>query len=198
MSTTTIKPIADIALATAAISTLPTQGSSMGALKYNINSMLGWRLGDPTASDIYLYSDLVFSIHGGFYYDLVADSSVPLFKINDTLYVDQTLVSIVSTVMNYGENTLEATTMDVADYKKQYGSSDGLFGMAWFPWNVMGLLDANGNYRVKHYYNSDAIVHCNPMRKEVLYIKIITMLKLIGITFGTYALIKLMIDLSRR
>ena len=145
-----------------------------------------------------LYSDLVFNVSAGFYYDLIADYSVPLFKINDTLYVDQTLVSIVSTVMNYGENTLEANTMDVADYKKQYGSSDGLFGMAWFPWNVMGLLDANGNYRVKHYYNSDAIVHCNPMRKEVLYIKIITMLKLIGITFGTYALIKLMIDLSRR
>jgi hypothetical protein len=175
---------------TVSTNTLPTGGSTFGALKYNLNEKLGWMLGAPSASDVYLYSDLAFDNLGG-YYDFCTPSNKTLFKVNDATYPDQTLVKVVSTFMYFGADVIQVSTFDPKDYATQFGKQDGLLGMAWLPWNVYGLKDANGNYCVKHYYGTSIYVTCNPMRKEVVYIKMFTILKLIGITFGTYALFKL-------
>lgn len=170
-------------------STLPTSGSSFGALKYNINEKLGWMLGSPSATDIYLYSDLIFDNNNG-YYDLIGNPSQPLFNFMDTTYSDQTLVKAVSTFMTYGDYTVELSTYDPTDYATLFGKSDGIMGISWLPWNVYGLKNSDGNYCVKHYYANQHF-KCNPMRKEVLMIKLFSLLKILGITFGTYALFKL-------
>ena len=172
------------------VNTLPTSGSTFGAMSYNINSMLGWSLGAPTTADVYLYSDLVNS--GVNYYD-VADASTVVFTANDANYADQTLVKIVSTFMTYGDETLFVTSFTPTDYSTQFSSSDGLIGMSWLPWNVHGVLsaDGSGNYCVKTYYGTLDYVTCNPLRKSALYIKLFTTLKLLGISIGIFALGKL-------
>jgi hypothetical protein len=177
---------------TANVSTLPTSGSVFGALKYNINEKLGWMLGSPSATDIYLYSDLVFDNQNG-YYDLASDSSNILFTHLDTTYPDQTLVKAVSTFMTFGDDVIQIDTYDPKDYVTNFASKDGLMGMTWLPWDVYGIKNKDGNYNVKHYYGNTVHVTCNPLRREVLSIKMFTLLKIFGISLGVYALIKLII-----
>jgi len=176
---------------TASVSSLPTSGSTFGALKYNINEKLGWILGAPTPTDIYLYSDLYFNGAGG-YYDILSQSGAPLFTTFDTSYPDQTLVKAVSTFMTYGDWTIATIMYDPKDYVTAFASKDGLMGMSWLPWDVYGLKGTDGNYYVKHYYNNSQIsITCNPMRKEVLFTKLLTLLKIFGIGFGLFALLKI-------
>ena len=62
--------------------------------------------------------------------------------------------------------------------------------MSWLPWNVMAILDkTSGNYNIKTYYDG-GVIYVNPLRSEVLWIKLFTFLKLNGISLGSYALIK--------
>ena len=133
--TSTSQPILNQFVNTVAISSLPTSGGIFGALKYNLNESLGWFLGAPTASDVYLYSDLAFNNMGG-YYDIISPASPPLFQFNDTTYSDQILVKAVSNFMYYGDFVIQVNTFDSSDYATQFGKSDGLFNIsaANFAW----------------------------------------------------------------
>jgi hypothetical protein len=182
---------------TVATSTLPTSGSVFGALKYNTNEKLGWLLGGPSASDVYLYSDLAFDNQNG-YYDFVADPTKPLFTYQDTTFADQTLVQVVSQFMTFGDDVIQVSTFEPKEYATQFASQDGMFGLTWLPWNVYGLKNENGIYCVKHYYGNPIYVKCNPLRREVLMIKLYTILKLLGISFGIFAFIKLTIHLIEK
>ena len=189
---------------TTSINTLPTEGSSFAALHYNLNERFQWpsllsATGHPSAEDIFLYSDLAFNSAGNYYYDFKADPSTALFTANDTSYANQKLVEYASLYMTYGDWVIQVNTYSPEDYSTKFSSSDGLMGMSWLPWNVTGLTDSNGNYCVKYYYNNpDIAVKCNPMRKEVLYIKMFTVLKIFGISIGIFALIKLIYHLSKK
>jgi hypothetical protein len=119
---------------TVATSTLPTSGSVFGALKYNTNEKLGWLLGGPSASDVYLYSDLAFDNQNG-YYDFVADPTKPLFTYQDTTFADQTLVQVVSQFMTFGDDVIQVSTFEPKEYATQFASQDGMFGLTWLPWN---------------------------------------------------------------
>lgn len=198
-------PFGNISFANStSLSTLPTEGSSLSALHYNLNERFQWpkilsSTGVPTYEDIYLYSDLAFNSGGNFYYDFKADPSTALFHPNDTSYPNQTLMKTVTACMTYGDWVIQVNTYSPEEYSTKFASSDGLLGMSWLPWNVTGLPDKNGNYCVKCYYSApDVAVKCNPMRREVLYIKMFTILKIFGIGIGSYALIKLIYHLSKK
>lgn len=175
-------------------STLPTGGSTFGALKYNLNEKLGWMLGEPSADDVYLYSDLAFDNNSGYYdFKNALTNPAPIFKVNDTTYPDQVLVKVVSTFMYFGSDVIQVSTFSKDEYNTQFAKLDGLFNMSFLPWNVYGLPDENGVYCVKHYYGTSIYVTCNPMRREVLKTKFFTVLKLAGVTIGVFALGKLII-----
>ena len=168
-------------------------GNSFGALKYNVNSMLGWVFGKPTGNEIYMYSDLIYTEisagQAGQEYSDIADPSTVLFTDANLAY-NIILTTIVSSIMTAGENTLHSNSLSPTDYKKTYGKSDGLLNMSWLPWNPMGILDkSTGNYNIKTYWTGD-IVNVNPMRREILFIKLFTFLKISGISLGSYASIK--------
>ena len=169
-------------------------GNSFGALKYNLNSMLGWMLGAPSNVEVYTYSDLFYadptngdSASARDYAD-IAKPSVVLFTYDDTTYADQTLVKILGAIMMGGDDVLGAASLTPTAYSTLYGASDGLFGRSWLPWNVMGLSDGT-NYNVKTYYDG-GVLNVNPLRREVLWIKLFTFLKISGLSLGSYALIK--------
>ena len=168
-------------------------GNSFGALKYNTNSMLGWVFGKPTGDEIYMYSDIVYNEQNGTpqgqeYLD-IAHSQTVLFTTVNMAY-DKILYTIVSSIMTAGDDTLHFAPLSPTDYKQMYGKSDGLLNMSFLPWNPMGILDkATGNYNVKTYWNG-GVVSVNPMRREILFIKLFTFLKISGISLGSYALIK--------
>lgn len=189
---------------TVSVSTLPTEGSSFSALRYNLNERFQWpsllsSLGHPSEEDIYLYSDLAFNSGGNYYYDFKADPSTALFKQYDNNYANQKLVNFTSLYMTYGDWVIQVNNYSPEDYSKKFSSSDGLFGMSWLPWNVTGLPNSDGNYCVKYYYtNPNIAIKCNPMRREVLYIKMFTVLKLFGIGIGFFALIKLIYHFSKK
>ena len=169
-------------------------GNSFGALKYNLGSMTGWMLGAPSNVEVYTYSDLVYSdptntdSPSGIYYSDIANPSVAVFTAYDTLYSDQTMVKIATAIMGGGDDVLGAVSLTPTAYSALYGASDGLFGRSWLPWNVMGLSDGT-NYNVKTYYDG-GVLNVNPLRREVLWIKLFTFLKISGLSLGSYALIK--------
>jgi hypothetical protein len=167
-------------------------GNSFGALRYNLNSMLGWIFGAPSNVNVYTYSDLFYgdptnTDSGMIYYD-IANPSTVVFTAYDTTYSDQTLVKIISAIMSGGDDVLSAASLTPIAYSAKYGASDGLFNMSWLPWNVMGLSDGT-NYNVKTYYDG-GVLNVNPLRREVLWIKLFTFLKISGLTLGSYALVK--------
>ena len=176
----------------------PTTGSSFGALKYNLNEMLGWALGNPTEQDIFLYSNLVFSGNGNNGYYIFNESpSAPLFTQNGTYADDPTLASLASQFLTYN-GSLQVDTFTATDYATEFAKQDGMFGFSWFPWNVYGLpsADVSGSYCVRRYVTGTDYIQANPLCKGVMYIKMFTILKLLGISLGTYALIKLAIKLA--
>ena len=178
---------------TTATSGVPV-GSSLGALKYNINSKIGWRLGDPTPDDIILYSDMVF-MNGG-YTDITTEDGSVLFKQYDANYPDQTFESAVSNYLTYNDD-LTRTMVDATTYAELHGKNDGLFGMSFLPWSPMGLKSATGNYYLKSTQDGKNIP-VNPMRREVFMIKLFTIMKIFGISVGGYFLFKLIYKLATR
>ena len=168
-------------------------GNSFGALKYNTNAMLGWVFGKPTGNEIYMYSDIIYNEQNGSpqgqeYCDIADPSTVLFTELN--LAYNIILTTIVSSIMTAGGNTLHSTSLSPTDYKATYAKSDGLLNMSFFPWNPMGILDkTTGNYNVKTYW-SGGVVNVNPLRREILFIKLFTFLKISGISLGSYALIK--------
>ena len=180
----------------------PTTGSSFGALKYNINEMLGWALGNPTSQDIFLYSNLAGCTNpsGDGYYIFNQSPSEPLFLLYGTYATDPTLAGLVSQYM-VSTGWLEINTFTATDYATEFAKLDGLFGFSWLPWNVYGLpsADVSGSYCVRRYFSETdytLYIQANPLCKGVMYIKMFTILKLLGISLGTYALIKLAIKLA--
>ena len=164
-------------------------GNSFGALKYNINSMLGWVFGKPSDNDVYIYSDIVFSNPDSQNFVNISNPNTVLFTYsNSTAFADQVLAKILSLTMSDGENVLQPHSLSISQYKTLYGKSDAMLGMTWLPWNVMGLSDGT-NYNIKTYYDG-GVVNVNPLRREVLWIKLFTFLKISGISLGSYALIK--------
>ena len=164
-------------------------GNSFGALKYNVNSMLGWVFGKPTDNDVYIYSDIVFSNPNSQDFVNISNPNTVLFTYsNSTAFADQVLAKILSSTMANGDNVLQPQILSISEYKALYAKSDGLLGMSWLPWNVMGLSDGT-NYNVKQYYDG-GVLNINPLRREVLFIKLFTFLKISGISLGSYALIK--------
>ena len=181
---------------TTTVDKLPQQGSSFGALKYNINEKIDWRLGNPTAEEIYLYSDLYFDGGSNSYRDILTDNV--LFKQNDATYDDQTLVNVISKVMTYGDMTISKIVLDAKTYETTFSKSDGLFGIAFFKWSPFGLPNSDGNYCLKTYYGTSQYIAVNPMRREVMIIKLFTVLKIFGISVGTVFLIKLLLKLHKK
>ena len=182
----------------------PTTGSSFGALKYNLNEMLSWALGDPTQQELYLYSNLANCISGSIYtyYIFTKSPSEPLFTQNDTYADDPTLAKLVSQFFVW-KGTIQNSTFTSKEYATQFAKKDGLFGFAWFPWNVYGLpsADISGSYNVRSYSIPldnvwDDYIQANPLCKGSMYIKMFTILKLLGIGIGAYALVKLSIKLA--
>lgn len=158
-------------------------GSTFGALKYNFNEMIGWRLGDPTSDEICLYSDIAYA--GNFYYFNQSPSTQVLFKQYGTYTKDQKLADLIS-VLYTTTFEVQSGTWTADDYNKKFGKLDGIFGIPWLPWNVWGLKDANGDYQVKYYpkpTNAD-FIQPNPLGRGVLYIKMFTILKMLGISMG--------------
>lgn len=117
------------------VAQLPQIGSSFGALKFNLNKMLGWMLGNPFADEILLYSDFINPGSGIDYYSDFTTPTVKAFVQYNSTYPDQTLQNLVSTYETYNA-TMTVTTMSPDDYKTEFASKDGLFGFSWFPWNV--------------------------------------------------------------
>ena len=169
----------------------PTEGSSFGALKYNLNEMLGWILGNPTAQDIFLYSNLAINLGTNSYYIFNQDPTQPLFKQYGTYTADPTLAGLVSNAMTY-EGGIQVLTLSPADYATQFGKMDGIFGFSWFPWNVYGFTNSDGNYCVRCYYGTNDYIQVNPMCWGVLQIKAITTAKIGAIVLGIYVLLKLL------
>jgi len=171
---------------------LPTEGSMFGALKYNLNEAFGWRFGEPSQNEIILYSDLAVNISslGAGYYIFNQDSSKPLFFQYQSYPDDETLANLVSTYLTYN-STVFASTFSPSDYSNEFANKDGLFNFKFFPWNVYGLKNTDGNYCVKNFPDG-TYIQANPMSKSVLLIKMFTLLKLFGISFGMYALFKLL------
>jgi hypothetical protein len=167
-------------------------GNSFGALKYNLNSMLGWVFGKPTGNDVYIYSDMVFvTIDGKLSFADIANPDVVVFGAYTVLVGNQVLSNILNAIMVDGDNVLLNQTLTPIQYKEAYSKSDGLLGMSFLPWNVMALLDkTSGNYNIKTYYDG-GVLNVNPLRTEVLWIKLFTFLKISGISLGSYALIKI-------
>ena len=81
------------------------------------------------------------------------------------------------------DDVLQSAIIPVADYVSTYAKSDGLFNMPFLPWNVMGLYDSTADvYRVKTYLEGvTTLINVNPLRREVLLIKFMTLLKIAGI-----------------
>jgi len=167
-------------------------GNSFGALKYNLNSMLGWVFGKPTGNDVYIYSDMIFvTIDGKLSFADIANPDVVVFGAYTVLVGNQVLSNILNAIMVDGDNVLTNQILTPIQYKQTYSKSDGLLGMSFLPWNVMALLDkTSGNYNIKTYYDG-GVLNVNPLRSEVLWIKLFTFLKLSGISLGSYALIKI-------
>lgn len=195
--------IADSGAADVAPIGIPTgyAGTILGALKYNLNELTGWFIGMPSNSDVYVYSDLCFSVittqsstvydQLEMYVDVLAPT-IEVFTPGSTTYSDQILVNIIGQIMyrdgKYREgyqmdDVLQSGIIDIADYEAAYSKSDGLFNIPFLPWNVMGVLDTTANvYRVKTYLEGvSTLINVNPLRKEVLWIKFITLLKIAGI-----------------
>ena len=174
----------------------PTSVSSFDALKYNLNEMLGWMLGNPTQSEIYLYSNIADVGPSGLSFAIFNQQQDILFKRYGIYKVDQTLADSVSNFFTY-DGDIRVDTFNSSDYDSQFSKLDGIFGFSWLPWNVYGLQDASGNYCVRRYFYGPYI-KANPLCKGVLYIKMFTILKLLGISTGTYALTKLLIHYIER
>ena len=156
----------------------------------------------PSNSDVYVYSDLCFSVittesstvydQLEMYVDVLAPT-IEVFTPSSTTYPDQILVNIIAQIMYRGnlvykgtyiqDDVLQPAIIEVDDYETQFSKSDGLFNLAFLPWNVMGVLDKTANvYRVKTYIAGvSTTINVNPLRKEVLWIKFITLLKIAGI-----------------
>ena len=166
-------------------------GNSFGALKYNVNSMLGWVFGKPSDNDVYIYSDIVFSNPDSQNFVNISNLDTVLFTYsNSTAFADQVLAKILSSTMSDGDNVLQPQSLSISQYKALYAKSDGLLNMSWLPWNVMSILDkTSGNYNIKTYYDG-GVLNVNPLRREVLFIKLFMFLKISGISLGSYALIK--------
>ena len=169
-------------------------GNSFGALKYNVNSILGWVFGNPTGNDVYIYSDIVYAnpnntLTDQTFVDILNPNTI-IFNYQSTTYADQVLVKILSAIMSAGDNVLNSQSLSPVQYKQMYSKSDGLLNMSFLPWNVMSVLDkTTGNYNIKTYYDG-GLLNINPLKKEVLFIKLFAFLKISGISLGSYALIK--------
>lgn len=171
--------------ATTTNSQYPTEGSSFGALKYNLNEKFNWYFGYPTAQEIFLYANLAINLGNSGYYIFNQDPTKPLFTQYSTVYPDAVLVGNVSNDMTY-EGSIQVTTFSPSEYATQFASKDGLFGLSWFPWNVYGLTNSDGNYCVRYYYGGTDYIQANPMCWDVLKIKAVTTLKLLGISLGIF------------
>lgn len=165
-----------------------SRGSILGAIKYNLNRALGWSFGDPTLEDIVFYSDITFYFDVYEFGDILGDASTK-FKQYSASAPDQKFVGLASSLLLY-DNTIRPYVMDEKTYQEKYSQFDGLFG-SYFTWNVVGLQDSDGNYHVKR-SNAFGVIAVNPMRYECVVIKLITLLKIMGIVFGTYYGIKYM------
>jgi hypothetical protein len=157
------------------------EGSSWGAFKYNLNELLGWSFGEPSAEQVQLYSDYVLFNHQLF--DLINNDN---YNPEKGLPKDDKAYKYCT----YDKATY-VKHLTISDYKSLYASSDGIFGISFFPWSPVGLKTSDGNYIAKYRYGLGPIA-VNPMRKEVLMIKLITLAKIFGITFGTYYGVKLL------
>ena len=174
-----------------------TSGTLFGALKYNINEKIGWRLGTPTADDIIFYADLV-DTKGNGYSDIMTDDGSILFTQYDASYPDQTYEAAVSNALTYNYD-LKRINFDATTYSEQFGKIGGLLGMSFLPWSPVGLLDSTtGNYAVKATFDGTKYVSVNPMRREVIMIKLFTVLKIFGISIGSYFLFKLLFKLATK
>lgn len=159
-----------------------SRGSILGAIKYNLNRSLGWSFGDPTLEEIVYYSDIVFYFDAYVFGDILGSESTR-FKQYDEHTPDQKFMGLASSLLLY-DNTIRPYIMDKKTYQEKYSQVDGLFG-SYFTWNVVGLQDSDGNYRVKQ-SNAFGVIAVNPMRYECVVIKLVTLLKILGIGFGTY------------
>lgn len=165
------------------------KGSLWGALSYNINEMTGWSLGDPKPADIQLYSDLVWD--KTVFRDIVGEI-VDGFANYAKDAKDPKLTTIASGALA-GENGRHETMMTAEEYKSHFGSDGALLGLGFFPWAPTALVK-NGAYRVITRWDKkeshDVYHQVNPLRSEVLMIKLVTLLKITGIVAGTYYGIK--------
>ncbi len=161
-----------------------SEGSIWGALMYNINEKFGWMLGDPTPEEVVLYSDLVYS--NGVFYDILltpeTEKSFKQYEIDEKK--DQKLIDVASSALTYS-NTSALNIYDVETYQKLYAKTDGLFGIAWLPWNPVGI-EKDNKYYVKLRFGKNTPIKVNPMRKEAVMINLMTMGKILGISLATF------------
>ena len=159
-----------------------SEGSIWGALMYNINEKFGWMLGDPTPEEVVLYSDLVYSDNA--LYDMFLSPETSFKQYEKDEKKDQKLIDVASNALTYS-NACRIIIYDFPTYQKLYAKTDGLFGFTWLPWNPVGI-EKDTNYWVKLRYDKNTPIKVNPMRKEVLMIKLMTTGKILGISLATF------------
>ena len=174
---------------------MSNQPTLLGALKYNTNSLLGWSFGNPSFEEVMLYSDFVLNSWIGTKnntFTNVSDVSGinPIHsQSSGEAYSDEVLQFIFNGF--WGEETktrLYLGLMQADEYKVKYAKADGLFGLTFLPWNLHGIHAGDYVY-FKRDISNNAIM-LNPLRSEVLYIKLITTLKIVGVSLPIFLLIK--------
>lgn len=176
------------------------QPTLIGALKYNFNELSGWSFGNPTFEEVMLYSDLVINSgasHGqnNIFTDVSdAEAKNPIALIttgHEPAHSDIILQNIISKF--WGEpppSRLYFGIMNVIDFNDKFKSKQNLFGIPYLSWDKFGILNENGNYYYIKRDMNNQVTKLNPLRRDVLYIKFLTILKILAVFLPTYYLIK--------
>lgn len=157
------------------MTTQPLTGSILGALKYNVNEFIGWRVTIPSTDEIMQYSDLYYQ--GSGYTDLGSDTALFKQYDEDNASIKKEFINAVSGGLTYND-TIYRNIVKEEDYLKMFGNG-GLFGISFLPWTQVGLQTDDGQWYVKRTGGGNYVA-VNPLRRDVLITKLMTVLKIAG------------------
>jgi len=145
----------------------------MGSLSYNLNSALGFTLGDPTQTEIVLYSDLVWTPNSDHTFRIAVD------------YWSRVEREIEKEDWSALEGDAGYTTgVDLT--KDDWQDGDWfLGGLKWLPWFAPPPHRSKKDTYVIRFNDLHQIMY-NPLSMPVLQPTMMSMAKLAGIGLGTY------------
>lgn len=149
---------------------------------------------DPNLSEeITLYSDKVQYNHNNNMYvdDALKPSTLSDLSIGSTPSSDLDL-SVLTAFQN------QSASAETRIYSGYYSDSSALlinkklnlFGLPFLPWGALVLKGDDGKYYFRYYDNVENKIEFNPLRKEILLMKLQTIAILSGVGFVGYELLK--------